>query len=275
MAADQGEPAGKLVATLNHVRRGRGEPLLLVHPLGGELVVWSPVLDLLAPHREVVAVDMPGFGSSPPLDRGVVPTPRNLARAVIGVWDSLGFDRDPHMAGISLGAWVAIECAKAGRAGSVTALCPAGFWSGPLGPSKKRASQLARLVSPALPLVMRAKLVRRLALSRFIAHPERLSAAEAARMGRSYAISPAFAEASRAMRSDLITDLEQVRVPVTVAWGELDELVQQPPEGRIPDGIPQLTLRGCGHVPTWDDPELVARVILEGSGGPRLAPSQP
>jgi pimeloyl-ACP methyl ester carboxylesterase len=26
-----------------------------------------------------------------------------------------------------------------------------------------------------------------------------------------------------------------------------------------------LTLAGCGHVPTFDDPDQVARVILEGS----------
>jgi pimeloyl-ACP methyl ester carboxylesterase len=26
-------------------------------------------------------------------------------------------------------------------------------------------------------------------------------------------------------------------------------------------------LRGCGHLPTWDDPEQVARVLLVGSAG--------
>jgi pimeloyl-ACP methyl ester carboxylesterase len=29
--------------------------------------------------------------------------------------------------------------------------------------------------------------------------------------------------------------------------------------------VQQLTLPNCGHIPTWDDPELVARVILEGT----------
>jgi pimeloyl-ACP methyl ester carboxylesterase len=28
-----------------------------------------------------------------------------------------------------------------------------------------------------------------------------------------------------------------------------------------------VMLRGCGHVPTWDDPEQVADVLLEGSSG--------
>jgi hypothetical protein len=30
-----------------------------------------------------------------------------------------------------------------------------------------------------------------------------------------------------------------------------------------------VTLHGCGHVPTWDDPEQVARVLLEGSADVR------
>ena len=34
--------------TLNYVRRGSGEPLVLIHPLGAELVVWEPVIERLA-----------------------------------------------------------------------------------------------------------------------------------------------------------------------------------------------------------------------------------
>jgi pimeloyl-ACP methyl ester carboxylesterase len=26
-----------------------------------------------------------------------------------------------------------------------------------------------------------------------------------------------------------------------------------------------VELPGCGHIPTWDDPELVSRVVLEAS----------
>ena len=34
--------------TLNHVRVGEGPTLVLVHGLGGSLVVWEPVIALLA-----------------------------------------------------------------------------------------------------------------------------------------------------------------------------------------------------------------------------------
>lgn len=67
---------------LNHVRGGRGEPLVLIHPLGAELVVWEPLLDLLARERDVIALDLPGFGGSAPLSNGAGPTPQLLAGSV-------------------------------------------------------------------------------------------------------------------------------------------------------------------------------------------------
>ncbi len=63
-------PRGR-AGRLNYVRQGDGEPLLLLHSLGGSLVQWSPVMDRLAAEREVIAVDMPGFGKSPELPEGV------------------------------------------------------------------------------------------------------------------------------------------------------------------------------------------------------------
>jgi pimeloyl-ACP methyl ester carboxylesterase len=88
---------------LNHVRRGEGEPLLLLHSLGGSLVQWSPVLDVLAAEREVVAVDMPGFGRSQSLPEGIDPSAANLATAALDFCESLGLDGAPHVSGISLG----------------------------------------------------------------------------------------------------------------------------------------------------------------------------
>ena len=58
---------------LNHVRRGHGDPLILLHSLGGSLVQWSPVMDRLAAEREVIAVDMPGFGEYPSKTDRVIP----------------------------------------------------------------------------------------------------------------------------------------------------------------------------------------------------------
>ena len=92
--------------TLNFVRLGEGEPLVLLHPLGAELVVWEPVMPLLAPSRDVIAPDMPGFGRSSELPEDEEATPAALARAVATLMDELGIE-SAHVAGVSLGGWVA------------------------------------------------------------------------------------------------------------------------------------------------------------------------
>ena len=47
---------------LAHDRRGSGEPLVLVHGLGSRRQAWKPAMELAAQAREVIAVDLPGFG---------------------------------------------------------------------------------------------------------------------------------------------------------------------------------------------------------------------
>lgn len=58
-------PHGPQTLTLSYARAGRGEPLLLLHGIGHHRQAWDPVVDILATEREVIAVDLPGFGASP------------------------------------------------------------------------------------------------------------------------------------------------------------------------------------------------------------------
>ena len=255
---------------LNHVRRGEGEPLLLLHSLGGSLVQWSPVMDRLAAEREVVAIDMPGFGESAPLPEGIKPRATNLATAVLDFYDALGIEGAPAVAGVSLGGWVAIECARHGGASSVVALCPAGFWRRSSASSNRvvaRARRGGRLLRPLLRPVMRSARGRREALGRFIYRPERLSTGEAEAIARAYVTAPAYEEASALMRAGRIEELKGIKVPITLAWAEHDALVRNRPlpDKALPRRVQQVELPGCGHVPTWDDPDLVARVILAGA----------
>ncbi|WP_238695763.1 alpha/beta fold hydrolase, partial [Streptomyces sp. E2N171] len=57
-------PRGPQSVTLSYARVGRGEPLLLLHGIGHHRQAWDPVVDILATEREVIAVDLPGFGAS-------------------------------------------------------------------------------------------------------------------------------------------------------------------------------------------------------------------
>jgi pimeloyl-ACP methyl ester carboxylesterase len=255
---------------LNHVRQGHGEPLILLHSLGGSLIQWSPVLDRLAAEREVIAVDMPGFGESAELPEGVSPRAANLATAVLDFYDALGIEGRPAIAGISLGGWVAIECARQGGATAVVALCPAGFWKRSPEPSDRRlarARRNGRLARPLFRPVMATARGRRRALGRFIHRPERLSPGEAQAIANAYVTAPSYDEASSLMRAGRIEELKGIKVPLTLAWAEHDTLVRNRPlpAKLLPKRVEQVVLPGCGHVPTWDDPDLVARIVLAGA----------
>lgn len=247
-----------MVTRLAHDRTGDGVPLVLVHPLGSDRGVWQPVLPLLAQGHDCIAVDMPGFGDSPELPDETRATAGEIAATVTATLDELGIER-AHVAGISLGGWVSLEFAKTDRCLSVTALCAAGFWRRALGPRRDVARRTARRMLPLLRPLLHTRRGRRLALSGPIAHPEKVPAAAALRLIRAYSLSPGFDRANHEMRSALFEGFERIHVPVTLAWAEHDGSVYPP--ASIPPGVRTEELRGCGHVPTWDDPERVAEVI--------------
>ena len=240
-------------------RSGSGEPLLLLHPLGTDRGVWEPVIDLLTPVHDVIAVDMPGFGDSAELAPEIPATAEAIAATAAATLDSLGLGR-AHVAGISLGGWVALELGKTGRSSSVTAINPAGFWARPLGPRPEIARRTGtRLLPLARPLLATAS-GRRLALAGAMAHPERVPPGAAYRLVKVYALSPGFARANAEMRRTVFSGIERIDAPVTLAWADRDRLVRRPrydlPGARI------VVLTDCGHLPTWDSPPQVAEAIL-------------
>ena len=151
--------------SLNHVRRGSGRAAAAA-PLAGRLDREVEAgLERLAAEREVVAVDMPGFGGSPPLPRRIEPSAANLAAAVLDFYDSLGLEAKPGVAGISLGGWVAIECARQGGARLGRRRSARRDSGGSRWARAATSPGAARALRPLLPLLMRSERMRRLALA--------------------------------------------------------------------------------------------------------------
>jgi pimeloyl-ACP methyl ester carboxylesterase len=256
---------------LNYHRAGGGEPLLLIHGIGSRWQMWQPVLDRLARHREVIAIDMPGFGDSSMPVTGTVAGPESLASLVADFLDEIDVAR-PHVAGNSLGGLVALELARRGQVRSAHAISPAGFanraesmfsrallWSG---------VRAARRLALRADTLMKPRVARILAVGQYVAHPTYITPADAAASLRALAAAPWFDATLPTLRAGHFADGSGIEVPVTISWGNHDRVLAPRQLWRAAAAIPQariVPLPGCGHLATYDDPELVARVILQAS----------
>ncbi|GAA1427644.1 alpha/beta fold hydrolase [Streptomyces thermospinosisporus] len=264
-------PHGPQRVTLSYARVGRGEPLLLLHGIGHHRQAWDPVVDILATEREVIAVDLPGFGASAKLPDGLAHDLPTMNAALGALCRELELGR-PHAAGNSLGGLLALELGRAKLVRSVTALSPAGFWTQA---ERRYAFGVLlgmRRIAERLPLPLVERLARsaagRTALTSTIyARPARRSPEAVVAETLALKHAEGFFETLRAGRAVRFTD-PVPGVPVTVAWGAKDRLLLPRQGVRAKQTIPHarlVRLPGCGHVPMNDDPALVARVILDGS----------
>jgi pimeloyl-ACP methyl ester carboxylesterase len=252
-------------------RSGTGPPLVLIHGIGSHWQMWLPVLSRLESEREVIAFDLPGFGASPMPPPGTPAGIGSLTDLSARFLDQLELER-PHVAGNSLGGWIALELAKRDRVASATALSPLGFHNSREA-IYQRASlsvtlKLARLLAPHADWLSRPPALRRLTWSQIVARPELVAPSDAAAAAKALAGAPWFEETLPTLVKERFTGGEHIDPPVTIAWGEKDRLLlarQAPRAARRIPGARLVMLTGCGHVPTYDDPPQVARVLLDGS----------
>lgn len=247
------------------LRAGGGEPLVLLHGLHGSAAHFRRVVPLLSPHHLVVAPTQLGHhGGRPALSRPVRIS--HVVDDMEACLDELGHDK-VHLAGNSMGGWVALELARRGRALSVCALSPAGAWEvsskEPAGGLLRRSVSHARLARNLLPLVAGARWVRRYALRDMSVHGERVSARELTGI-----VTDAL---GCTVSEDLLSTPESLAplscdCPITLAWSAHDQLFPVHVNGhRARELVPEArftVLDGVGHVPMFDDPQLVADTIL-------------
>jgi pimeloyl-ACP methyl ester carboxylesterase len=257
--------------TLNHVRFGRGTPLLLVHGFASSWRSWSLVLDPLARQHEVIAVDLPGHGGSPPfVGETSIAT---LADALAAFIDEAGL-RGAAAVGSSLGARIVLELARRGGVlDGVVALDPGGFWRNRrerdrFYVSTRLSLRLLRTIEPLLPRLLASPTGRALLLARLSERPAALPTQLALEELRGYARAPSFRTllhrlayeepAAGAPRGTIAS-------PLVIGWGRSDRV--------CPPSQAELALAAfgdarlhwfehCGHFPQWDAPEETVRFVL-------------
>ena len=270
---------GLLLARLTYVKRtlwhytekGSGRPLILLHGIGMSHIVWDPVAPALAKTRRVIAFDIAGFGSTPPLPSGTPPTAANLVDGLERSMRTLGLELPVDIAGNSLGGWMALEAARRGIARSVVTIGSAGLWREHPPFHVKFVFGGLRFMATRFPNVARASMRRAVLRELLLAVPlsvgsRRMSACDAVRAVEDLASATAFEETFDATRSPFVGG-RHITVPVTVAFGDRDWIIPRGSRCRheLPVHTRWVAKRGWGHVPMWVDPRGVSQLLLEGT----------
>jgi len=152
-------------------------PLLLIHGLGAGWQSWTPILDGLAAQREVIAVDLPGFGETPPLTGEV--SIATLTDSVAEFIHEQGLGKVSTV-GQSMGGRMVLELARRGVGGDTVALDPGGFWTdrelAVFGATLRASISLVGALRAVLPTVLGNPVTRTALLAQFSARPWALSA---------------------------------------------------------------------------------------------------
>jgi pimeloyl-ACP methyl ester carboxylesterase len=259
--------------TLNHIRRGSGRPMLLVHGLGAGWRSWNPLLDGLAAVREVIAVDLPGFGDTPPLDGEV--TIAALTDSVAEFIREQQLDRVATV-GQSMGGRIVLELARRSVGGDTVALDPGGFWN------EREQAIFSATLRPSIALVK----VLRGALPTLLGNPATRSTLLAQLSARPWALSPqtvlpdvrglADAPSTDAAMDALTKGPKQEGAPagtapgrITIGWGRRDLVTVPSQARRAKEKFPDAQLHWferCGHFPQWDAPDEAIGLILKNTG---------
>ena len=124
-----GRPADRALSatgfTPSH-RGGSGAPLVLIHGFMDTWRIWELVLPALQRDHDVLALTLAGHAGGPPLPEPA--TEAALLDALEQAMDDAGWPL-AHVAGNSLGGYLALKLAERGRASTVTAVAPAGGWA--------------------------------------------------------------------------------------------------------------------------------------------------
>ncbi|WP_431951065.1 alpha/beta fold hydrolase [Actinacidiphila sp. bgisy167] len=277
--------AGRTLAVRVRVEQAeRLPPALFVHGLGGSSANWSELMRLLADRVSCEAVDLPGFGYSPPPDDGNYSIGGHT-RAVVRLLEASG--RGPvHLVGNSLGGAVAtkVAAARPDLVRTLTLISPAL----PEVPPQRGAWPTAVLGLPGVSTVVRRatrgwsveRRTRQL-LALCYGDPAKVGeeafAEHAAEYGRRLEL-PYFWDAlTRSTRGivdaytlggqhNLWRQAERVLAPTLLVYGGRDKLVAPRMAYRAARTFPDarlLLLPDSGHVAMMEHPDAVERAFRE------------
>jgi pimeloyl-ACP methyl ester carboxylesterase len=252
-------------------RGGSGAPLVCLHGFADTWRSWELVLPALERRHDVLAPTLAGHAGGPPIEGAIGDAV--LADAVERAMDAAGFDT-AHLAGNSLGGYVALQLAARGRARTVVAFAPAGGWA--RGDESYRRTlgvqrslvEASRSAAPHAEALVASPQDRRRATQFITTRFEHIPAELLAHQIRGVAgCDAAFALIDHALREGWSLDAEKIACPVRIVWGTDDALLPWPvAAARFRDEwLPHadwVELDGVGHCPQLDVPLETSQLIL-------------
>jgi 3-oxoadipate enol-lactonase len=233
--------------------------------------MWRGQIEGLAPHARVVALDLPGFGDSPPPGDGKVQSVDAMATHVISVADALGFDRFV-LAGMSMGGYVAFALLKKHRARVIgLALIDTRPDPDTAEGKRKRLDDADRVNANGTEFMLEPQLGRLLSTRTLSERPDLKNAVELM-MRRSHKDGVASTMRGLAERRDSRAELGKIDVPTLVIVGA-DDVITPPPIARdmashIP-GAQLAVIQNAGHMTPFEQPaatNVALRALLRKVG---------
>lgn len=251
---------------LRAVRAGVGDTtLFLIHGFGESLFTWRAVVDPLAAHYRVVAVDLPGFGGSSKPDAAYSV---DAMTARLGDFLDRWIPGPVIVVGHSMGGQLAaaLALARPDRIGAAVLIAPAGYGLGLAGIADTISAEKATAIGWYL--ASRAMLLPEHDTD-WLGEPD--SAAAYALM-----TDPRYRQATARILNEfdfrsLRTRFSEIRQPVLLIWGSLDPVIPFSLADSVMALLPcgrLASLPGTLHRPQVETPDTVTSLILSFAKAP-------
>jgi pimeloyl-ACP methyl ester carboxylesterase len=243
------------------VERGRGRPLLFLHP-GIGIERTAPVLDHLARHARVIAPSHPGFGRSE-LPRWMT-TVDDLAYFYLDVLETLDLT-DAIVVGVSLGGWIAAEIAVKSTA-RLSHLVLANSVGIKVGDRETRdVVDIFAITEPEFNEIAYSD--PRVGERDYAAMPD----ADVQTVARNREATARFAWSPFMHNPKLKHRLHRIDVPTLFLWGTNDRVLSEPYGRAFCAAVPGARfepIERAGHFPHVEQPEEFARRVFAFAGNP-------
>jgi 3-oxoadipate enol-lactonase len=252
---------------LHYIRRGDGEPLLLIMGLSGNHLHWGePFLEALEGDFDVIAHDNRGIGRSD--HHGGPFTVADMADDAVGLLDALGIE-SAHVMGISMGGMIAQEVAlrHPERVRSLVLGCT---YAGGVGSAVTEPAVVMRLtqlfMSGDVEGALRAGWEANVSPAYREADPEAAERMLAIAAELPGSLEILMAQVQAVAGHDTSTRLKEITAPTLIVHGTEDQMLAvsnaRHIAGLMPDARLEI-LEGVGHLFFWEQPERAAELVRE------------